>query len=55
MEQLQKAWTDGCLTRAEYAHALNELQQEERAEVVGHALPHWGPPAQHVHPQTPTP
>lgn len=35
LDDLHKAWSAGCLTRTEYAYALNRLQEEERhAEVI---------------------
>jgi hypothetical protein len=34
MEQLQKAWTDGRLTRAEYTRAVHELRNEESRNEV---------------------
>ena len=34
LHELHKAWSAGCLTRAEYAHALNHIQEEERSAEV---------------------
>ena len=40
LQDLQNAWVDGCLTRAEYAHALQQLQHEERQSQVRVCMQH---------------